>query len=166
MYFLYGLVFIKFFQTIQALSAVRLGLFTALAIAAIVFGALNVRDFVRYKPGGVGTEMPIFMRPRVKKIMSAITSTIGPYIIAAGILSVFGITETVPILLLYNLVFVVPLIAIVLGVYLGTGRVHDFYMWKEKNIRRMHLAAGIIILGLGIYMLLESLQILSTGFFT
>ncbi len=117
------------------------------------------------------------MRPRVKKMMSTITSTkgafvtgllvtvfllpctIGPYIIAAGILSVFEMAETIPTLLLYNLVFIVPLIAIVTGVYLGTGRVHDFYLWKDRNIGKLHLISGIIILGLGIYMLLESLGI-------
>lgn len=177
MYFLYGLLFIKFFQVVQALSAARFWLFRALAVAAIVFGTLNIRDFARYKPGGIGTEMPLFMRPRLKKIMSGITSTkgafitglvvtvfllpctIGPYIIAAGILSVFDLLETVPVLALYNLVFIIPLIAIVAGVYLGTGRVHDFYLWKERHITKLHLVAGIIILGLGIYMLLESLGI-------
>jgi len=172
MYFLYGLVFIKFFQTVQVLAAARFWLFNILAVAAIVFGALNIRDFVRYKPGGIGTEMPLFMRPRVKKMLSAITSTrgalvagllvsvfllpctIGPYIIAAGILSVFGIAETVPILLLYNLIFIIPLIAIVLGVYFGTRGVQDFYQWKERNIHKLHLVAGILILGIGIIMLL------------
>ena len=65
-YFLYGLVIIKFFHVIQALALVKFWLFKALAVAAIIFGALNIRDFIRYKPGGVGTEMPLLMRPKVK----------------------------------------------------------------------------------------------------
>ena len=172
MYFLYGLVFIKFFQVIQALSVIKFWLFRGLGIAAIVFGVLNIRDFIRYKPGGLGTEMPLLMRPKVKKIIYGITSTkgafitgllvtvfllpctIGPYIIAAGILSVFDMVENVPILLLYNLVFILPMLGIVGGVYLGLGRVHDIYMWKERNISKLHLIAGIIILGLGIAILL------------
>jgi rhodanese-related sulfurtransferase len=171
-YFLYGLVFIKFFHLVQALSTVRFWLFKGLAVGAIVFGILNIRDFVRYKPGGLGTEMPLLLRPRVKKILSRITSTrgafltgvfvtvfllpctIGPYVIAAGILSVFDMVQTAPILLLYNLVFIVPMLAIVGIVYFGLGRVHDVYLWKEKNITKLHLIAGIIILGLGIAMLL------------
>ena len=171
-YFLYGLVFIKFFHIVQALSAVRFWLFRGLAVACIVFGVLNIRDFVRYKPGGLGTEMPLLMRPRVKKILSRITSTrgafitgafvtifllpctMGPYIIAAGILSVYDMIRTAPILLLYNLVFILPMLAIVGIVYLGLGRVHDVYLWKEKNITKLHLIAGCIILGLGIVMLL------------
>ncbi len=171
-YFLYGLVFIKFFHLVQALSTVRFWLFKGLAVGAIVFGVLNIRDFVRYKPGGLGTEMPLLLRPRVKKILSRITSTrgafltgvfvtvfllpctIGPYVIAAGILSVFDMVQTAPILLLYNLVFIVPMLAIVGIVYFGLGRVHDVYLWKEKNITKLHLIAGCIILGLGIAMLL------------
>jgi thiol-disulfide isomerase/thioredoxin len=171
-YFLYGLVFIKFFHIVQALSAVRFWLFRGLAVACIVFGALNIRDFVRYKPGGLGTEMPLLLRPRVQKILSRITSTrgafltgvfvtvfllpctIGPYIIAAGILSVYDMIQTAPILLLYNLVFILPMLAIVGIVYFGLGKVHDVYLWKEKNITKLHLIAGLIILGLGIVMLL------------
>jgi len=165
-YFLYGLVFIKFFHVVQASW-----LFKGLAVAAIVFGILNIRDFVRYKPGGLGTEMPLLLRPRVKKILSRITSTrgafltgvfvtifllpctMGPYIIAAGILSVYDMVQTAPILLLYNLVFIIPMLAIVGIVYFGLGRVHDVYLWKERNITKLHLIAGIIILGLGIAML-------------
>jgi rhodanese-related sulfurtransferase len=171
-YFLYGLVFVKFFHLVQALSAVRFWLFRGLAIACIVFGALNIRDFVRYKPGGLGTEMPLLLRPRVQKILSRITSTrgafltgvfvtifllpctIGPYIIAAGILSVYDMIQTAPILLLYNLIFILPMIAVVGVVYFGLGRVRDVYLWKEKNITKLHLIAGCIILGLGIAMLL------------
>jgi thiol-disulfide isomerase/thioredoxin len=171
-YFLYGLVFIKFFHIVQALSAVRFWLFKGLAVACIVFGVLNIRDFVRYKPGGLGTEMPLLLRPRVQKILSRITSTrgafltgvfvtvfllpctMGPYIIAAGILSVFDMIQTAPILLLYNLVFILPMLAVVGVVYLGLGRVRDVYLWKERNITKLHLIAGIIILGLGIAMLL------------
>jgi len=172
MYLIYGLVFIRLFQVIQALAVVKFGLFRGLAIAAIVFGVFNIRDFVRYKPGGVGTEMPLLMRPRVKRILSKITSTkgafiagllvtvfllpctIGPYIIAAGILSVFDMVSTAPILLLYNLVFILPFLGIVGGVYLGMRRVQDIYLWKERNISKLHLVAGCIILGLGIFMLL------------
>jgi hypothetical protein len=183
MYFLYGLVFIRFFQLIQVLAPVRFWLFTALAIAAIVFGALNIRDFVKYKPGGLGTEMPLLLRPKVKKLLANITSvrgaavagvlvtvfllpcTIGPYIIAAGILSTYDMVKNVPILLFYNLIFVLPFIGITGSVYLGLGRVQDVYKWKERNISKLHLAAGILIMGLGIYMLLESLKVLGTGFF-
>ncbi|MBA7629126.1 hypothetical protein ES703_36624 [subsurface metagenome] len=177
MYLVYGLLLIKFYQEIQQLKDVGDGIYRGLSVAAIVFGALNIRDFVRYKPGGIGTEMPLFMRPRVKKIINNITSTkgafvtglivtffllpctIGPYVIASKIMADVPLAEGVPMLLLYNLIFIIPLTIIVSGVYLGTSRIHDFYLWKERNISKLHLIAGIILLGLGIFMLLESLGI-------
>ena len=173
LYFLYGLVIIKFFQVIQALTAVRLFVFKGLGVAAMVFGVLNIRDFVRYKPGGLGTEMPLLMRPRVQRMLSKITSikgaflvgvfvtifllpcTIGPYVIAGGILSVFEMMKTVPPLLLYNFIFILPMLAIVGGVYLGLRRVEDISSWKDRNITKLHLVAGILMLGIGIVLFLE-----------
>lgn len=49
MYFFYGLVIIRFFQLIQALTNIRLGLYKALGVAAIILGVLNLKDFIRYK---------------------------------------------------------------------------------------------------------------------
>ena len=172
LYFVYGLVIIKFFQVVQALTQVRIWIFKSLGVAAIVFGVLNIRDFIRYRPGRLGTEMPLLMRPRVQKILLRVTSirgafsvgvfvtlfllpcTIGPYVIAGGILSVFEMMENIPPLLLYNLIFILPMMAIVGGVYLGLGRVEDVASWKERNIGKLHLVAGSLILGLGIAMTL------------
>ena len=80
--------------------------------------------------------------------------TIGPYVIAGGILSVFEMMENVPPLLLYNLIFVLPMLGIVGGVYLGFRRVEDFSSWKDRNISKLHLVAGILMLGIGIVMFL------------
>lgn len=168
MYLIYGFIIIKFFQIIQALTAVRLILYKILGLAAIILGILNIKDFIKYKPGGFGTEMPMFMRPKLKKIVSEVTSpkgafvvgvfvtlfllpcTIGPYIVAGGILSFLDFIQTIPWLLFYNLIFILPMIAITLIVYFGFTEVKDVYGWRNKNIRYIHLAAGLIILGLGL----------------
>ncbi|MBD3310303.1 hypothetical protein GF351_03735 [Candidatus Woesearchaeota archaeon] len=171
MYMFYGLVIIKFFQLVQILTSVRIWMYKILGIVAILLGALNVKDFVKYKPGGVCTEMPISMRPKVKNIISGITSpkgafvvglfvtvfllpcTIGPYVIAGGILSAYELIQTIPPLMLYNLIFVLPMFAITLMVYAGFAKVEDVSGWKEKNIRYLHLIAGVIMFGLGLAML-------------
>ena len=182
MYLIYGLIIIKSFQLIQALTFVRLWLYKILGGAAIILGIFNIRDFLQYKgcklgicqkkSGSFPTEMPTFLRPRVKKIISGITSpkgaflvgafvtifllpcTIGPYIICGGILCPLGILKSLPYLLLYNLIFILPMLVIVLIVYLGVKKVEDVSSWKEKNIRYLHLIAGLIILILGIAMVL------------
>lgn len=171
MYFFYGLVIIKFFQTIQVLTSVKIWIYKFLGIVAILLGILNIRDFLKYKPGGFLTEMPMFLRPRLKKIISGITSpkgafgvgifvtlfllpcTIGPYIICGGILSACELVEIFPWLLIYNFIFILPMLAIIGLIYLGLRKVEDVSAWKEKNIKYLHLIAGLIIFGLGVAMI-------------
>ena len=171
-YFIYGLIIVKFFQIVQALTAIKLILYKILGILAIILGFLEVKDFIHYKPGGLATEMPLSWRPKVKALISGITSprgafgigafcavfllpcTIGPYIIAGGILSILKILESVPWLLLYDAIFVIPMIAITLAVWVGATTVERVSGWREKNIRYLHLIAGLIMLGIGIGMLL------------
>jgi len=172
MYFLYGLLIVRFFQIIQALTLTRLWLYKILGGVAIILGFFNIMDFIKYKPGRIGTEIPLFLRPKVKKIISQVTSpkgafgvgmfvtlfllpcTIGPYIICGGILCSFGLLEVFPWLLLYNLIFILPMLIIVGLIYWGLKRVEDVSGWKDKNIRYLHLIAGIIMAGLGIAMVL------------
>ena len=60
----------------------------------------------------------------------------------------------IPILLLYNIFFVLPLIIITLLMYFGFASVEKATEWKEKNTRRLHLVAGLIMLILGIIVVL------------
>ncbi len=171
-YFVYGLIIIKFFQIVQMLTSLRLLLYKLVALFAVVLGYLHVKDFINYKPGGFLTEMPMSLRPIVQKIINGITSpkgafftgafvtlfllpcTIGPYIIAGGILSFMDIIETFPWLALYNAVFVLPMLLITLIVYAGLAQVKNIKEWRDKNIKYIHLLSGIIMMALGIGMAL------------
>ncbi|MAG10829.1 hypothetical protein CMI44_00755, partial [Candidatus Pacearchaeota archaeon] len=146
-------------------------IYNGLAIFAMLIGALSIKDFFMYKPGSLVTEMPIFMRPKVKRIINRITSakgafiigflvtlfllpcTIGPYIVASGLLSELGTLGALPWLLYYNLVFVLPMLIIVGLIYLGFRKVDEVSGWKERNIRLLHLIAGILLFGVGIGLL-------------
>lgn len=170
-YSFYGIVLVQFFKTFAEFLGRSSGyVYSGLAILAMILGALNVKDFFFYKKGSFATEMPIFLRPKVKRTIEKITSawgafiigflvtlfllpcTIGPYIIASGLISGLKFLETIPWLLYYNLIFVLPMIIITLIVYFGFARVEDVSGWKEKNIRKLHLIAGILLflVGLGI----------------
>jgi len=172
MYLFYGLVIIKFFQLVQAITSVRLILYKVLGIAAILLGIFNIKDFISYKPGGFATEMPMIMRGKMKKVISGVTSpkgaffvglfvtvfllpcTIGPYVVAGGILSAMDLVKAIPALLLYNFVFVLPMIIITVAIYFGMSKIEDVSEWKDKNIKYLHLFAGTIMFILGILMLL------------
>tara|TARA_Y100000034_G_C6837171_1_gene378438 strand:+ start:510 stop:1208 length:699 start_codon:yes stop_codon:yes gene_type:complete len=168
-YFFYGLIIIQLFKSfIEFTSIIYPYLTKTLAILAILLGVFNIKDFIRYKPGGLATEMPLKIRPRVKQIIKKITSpkgaffigilvtlfllpcTIGPYIIAGGSLSTLSLIKTIPYLILYNLIFIIPMLAITLIVYAGVSTTDKVSAWKERNIKYIHLVTGILLIALGI----------------
>ena len=172
MYLFYGLVIIKSFQLIQALTSIRLLLYKILGGVAIIIGILNIKDFIKYKPGGFLTEMPLWLRPKMQNFLFKVTSpkgafvigalvtlfllpcTIGPYIITGGILSSLVLIKTIPWLLLYNIIFILPMITITIVCYVGFTTVENVSGWKNKNIRYLHLTSGLIIFSLGLAMIL------------
>ncbi len=172
-YLFYGAVIIQFFQTFAEFLRVNSGIvYKGLAIFAMILGSLNVKDYFSYHPGGLATEMPMFMRPYAKLTINRITSpggafiigflvtlfllpcTIGPYIIASGLLSNLGIIKAIPWLIYYNLLFVIPMAIIVGMVYFGFSKIEDIDGWKERNIKRLHLIAGILLFLVGLSLLL------------
>ena len=172
-YFFYGLVIVQLFRSVlQAMSEISLYLYTILGLFAVLLGILNIKDYFSYKPGGLATEMPMRMRPAVKSITSRAATTkgafvigilvtlfllpctIGPYIVTGGILAGLGLSQTIPWLLIYNMIFVLPMLAIVAIVYAGFTTVESVSGWKEKNIRYLHLVAGIVMVLIGLVLVL------------
>jgi len=165
MYLFYGLVIIRSFQVIQTLTSIRIWLYQALGAGAMLLGILKLRDFFR-------SQATCNVVPKVNKIISKITSpmgaflvgafvtifllpcTIGPYIICGGILCSLGILKAFPLLLLYNLVFVLPMLIMVLIVYFGLSKIDDISSWQARNIKYLDLITGIIIIALGVAMIL------------
>ena len=79
----------------------------------------------------------------------------GPYIVILGLLAErITLFASIPLLLIYNLFFVLPLIFITFMIYLGFVNVEKTTEWKERNIKRLHLIAGLIMLILGMLIVL------------
>ncbi len=138
---------------------------------AIVVGLFNLKDYFWYGKGFV-MEVPISWRPRMKKIIKSTTSpvgaffigflislfllpcTSGPYIIVLGMLGNTATFYTAAwMLLLYNLIFISPMIIITLAVYKGLDP-KGLEETRKKKIRLLHLIAGLIMIGMGIVILL------------
>lgn len=170
-YLIYGLILIQFFKTfIHATDSIKPYLYYGLGGLSIILGILNIKDSIRYKMGSIATEMPLFLRPKLKRLISKVTSptgafitgifvtlfllpcTIGPYIVTSGILSYLDILKALPWLLYYNIIFVLPMIAITLIIYMGYTRVENVSGWKDKHIRLLHLVAGILLALIGLLM--------------
>ncbi|MEM4702989.1 MAG: hypothetical protein QXP53_00675 [Candidatus Pacearchaeota archaeon] len=168
MYLLYGIVLIKIFSAIATIKSVALILYKVFGAIGIVLGAFNIKDFFAYGSAGFVTEVPRKWRPSMKNWIARITSpagafiigiicalfltpcTMGPYIIASGLLQPLGVLGALPLLLLYNIIFILPMLAITLAVYYGFTTVDRVSGWREKNLRLLHLVAGIILVVIGL----------------
>ncbi|MBT7928766.1 cytochrome c biogenesis protein [Candidatus Peregrinibacteria bacterium] len=166
-YFLMG---IGLYTAIQA-SGLTHNFYLIIAILAIVIGLFNLKDYLWYGKFFV-MEVPISWRPKLKLIINSVTSvpgafftgfiislfllpcTSGPYIVILGLLA-HATTKSYAIMLLafYNLIFISPMIIITTAVYFGFTDTQKAEEWRTKNIKILHLIAGIIILALGTIML-------------
>lgn len=168
-YLFYGIVLVQLFQTFTDFlrqGAIYVKYFFA-ALSMLV-GGLQIKDFFFYKRGSFATEMPLSIRPKAKRFINKITSPIGafivgfiitlflgpctmaPLLIATESLSQLGIIGALPWLLYFNLIIVLPLIIITLIIYSGFTTAEHVSEWKERNVRILHLIAGILLFGIGI----------------
>lgn len=164
-YFLFGL---GLFSAIQV-SGLSYWFYKIIGVLAIVIGLANIKDFFCYGGGGFVMEIPRGWRPKLKEMLGKVTTPLGaflmgfvvclfelpctggPYIVILGLLADrMTMWASIPLLLLYNLVFVLPLIIITLLIYFGFANVEKATKWKDNNLRILHLIAGVVMLALGI----------------
>jgi len=166
-YFLMGLGLFSILQT-TGLSHI---FHTFITILAIVVGLLNIKDYFWYGKG-ILMEIPLSWRPKLKQILNCVTSPLGafftgfvvslfelpctggPYIVILGLLAK-EVTKSTGILylLIYNLVFVSPLIILSLIIYKGLSNTTKLEKIRKEKIRLLHLISGILMLGIAIAMI-------------
>ncbi len=148
------------------------------AFVAIVAGLLEIKDFFWYGqwfslqmiPGGaerikkysVAMEKMETRHPVLSLAVSGflgifvvfveLPCTGAPYLAILGMLSKGEYAAGIPLLLLYNLVFVLPLFVIIGLVYFGyTSKMLE--KWRKENRGMMRLGIGLFLLMLGAYMI-------------
>ena len=73
MYLFYGFIIIQAINSFTTqIMRISPYLYDGFAVLLMIIGALNIKDFFSYRAGSFATEMPIWMRPKVKKIISKI----------------------------------------------------------------------------------------------
>jgi len=137
---------------------------------AIIIGLFNLKDYFWYGKGFL-MEVPLSWRPKMKSLIRAVVSpwgafgsgflvslfllpcTSGPYIVILGLLAkkIF-LAQTVGYLLLYNLIFILPMILLTLAVYKGfsPSKAEEI---RQKRLRVLHLIAGLLMIVMGIAVL-------------
>lgn len=140
----------------------------------IIVWLANLKDFFWYKKGFV-MEVPISRRPTMKKVIDKAVSPLWAFIVGF-IVSLFLLPCTSGpyftilwylaaesknlnsrgyiYLIIYNLVFILPMIAIALLVWLWYKSAEELAAVKTKNTKLIHLIVWLLMLGLWIYVLL------------
>lgn len=152
----------------------------AVALLVITGGLLEVKDFFWYGKGQslmipeqyaekIADKMDNLSIPAaiILGIFVAaveLPCTGGPYLAILTVISQQGVNMTAYALMaLYNLIFVMPLIIIMVMAYLGSYKVSEMKEWKHMNKSKMRMAAGILMVLLGWVLLVLATGIIRFG---
>jgi len=148
------------------------------AAIAIIAGLLEIKDYFWYGkgftlqmfPGGAKrlefyTQKIEAMKTKHPAILFLLTALLGifvvlvelpctgaPYFAILGLLSQGAFSAAVPLLLLYNFIFIVPLFVIIGISYFGTSS-ERLEAWRKEHRGLMRLGIGLFLVVLGTYML-------------
>ena len=179
-YFLVGLGVFQFIQSLIIFSVFSKILYILIALLAFVLGVLSLVDFVKARKGkakDMFLQLPGFIKSRIQKTIREKVRT-EKFVIAAFITGVVvsllelactgqvylptlcfvvGVPElrnnAILYLLLYNLMFVVPLIIVFVVTYFGTSS-SSLANFMQRNIAPVKLLTSILFFGLCAFLLI------------
>ncbi|HEY1074659.1 MAG TPA: hypothetical protein VGE59_03105 [Patescibacteria group bacterium] len=140
--------------------------YLSLAVGGLVIfaGLLEIKDFYWYGRG-FSLEIPVFFSKKIHKfakratvpgviLLGAFVSGVelpctgAPYLAIITLLSLNFNAQAFFMLVLYNIIFVAPLIVILAMVALGV-KVSHIKRWKQDNKHYMRLGIGLLLICLG-----------------
>jgi cytochrome c biogenesis protein CcdA len=170
-YFAMGFILYSVLGLTVGTRAFREPFILVVSSLAILVGLWQMKDLLWYGKWFT-IEVPERWKPSVKKITTSVASvpgafliglanavflapcTSGPYIV---ILTLLAQTTTriqgVLWLLLYNLIFILPMIAITLLVHFGFTSTARIERWRTTQLGKLHFTTGLVMFLLGIGMI-------------
>lgn len=167
-YLVAGLILLPLLQGLGKISTTIYAVIGALIILA---GLVELKDFFAY---GRGFSLQLIpgashrIKMYANKISASLAGAFGlgifvalvelpctgaVYLAILSILSLSGITfSALTFLILYNLIFVAPLIVILFLVYKGSSTV-ELEAWRKRHRHLMRLIIGLMLVGLGAWMI-------------
>jgi cytochrome c biogenesis protein CcdA len=154
------------------------GFYWVAAIIAILAGLLEIKDFFWYGKG-FSLQMIPGASERIKRytqkietwqehypklsflfvgilgifvVLVELPCTGAPYFAVLALLSKGSYGTAIPYLLLYNFVFIIPLLVVVAIAYFGTTS-ERLEEWRQKHRGFMRLSVGLFLIALGAYMI-------------
>jgi cytochrome c biogenesis protein CcdA len=160
-------------------TAVSAGVDWVAAIIDIIAGLLEIKDFFAYGKGftlqmipGAADRIKLYTskieklyanHPRwsfvfvgllgVFVVLVELPCTGAPYFAVINLLQQGAYATAVPMLLLYNFIFIIPLFFIIGLSYFGNTE--KIKAWRDRNKGAMRLGIGIVLIALGIYMIMS-----------
>jgi len=169
-YISYFLMGIGIFAAIQS-AGVQRPFIIAVSSLAILLGLWNMKDYFAYGKW-FSVEVPQRWRPTVKRITASVVSipgaflvgvldslfllpcSSGPYIAILALLSkTTSRTQGMLYLLLYNFIFILPLLGIMLAVHFGFTTTARAERWRSARLGKLHLITGAMMFLLGVSMM-------------
>ncbi len=173
-YLLIGIGFLEFTVSFGFSVAV----YWIAAVIAIIAGILEIKDYFWYGKGfslqiipGGAARIKYYTKKienlNKKNIYLAYLSAIplgifvtlvelpctgAPYLAVLAIIGAGNLTQGIPLLLVYNLIFILPLFFIIGFAYFGkTSKTME--KWRKKHRGLMRLSMGLFLIALGAYMI-------------
>ncbi len=168
-YFVAGLLLLP---VISQLGRVSTTVYVVIGVILIIAGILEIKDFFFY---GKGISLAIFpsAAKRIEMFVQNITGKLSTsfflgvfvalvelpctgavYLGVLALVSISGLTvNNFLLLFIYNLLFVLPLIVILLLIYRG-GQTEQFEKLRDKYKGYMRLATGLLLIVLGGWMIM------------
>ncbi len=171
-YFFIGYLLVEVFSKISLFLQSRFYINVALSIFAIILGIYQIISYFKELKF---LKVPKFGEKKIKEIIASLYSpigaiflaifslifltpcTMGPYVIACGILSNCSFFELLILLTIYNAIFVLPLVIIFLIVYFGILKAEKILKSRKKIERTISLITGILLIIIGFIILFEYL---------
>ncbi len=172
-----GLGLIYFLSEIPILIAEYISIVVGLLV--ILAGMIEIKDYFWYGKG-FSLQIPHYFAMKIQKWSSSKTTFLGvmflgafvaavelpctgaPYLAIITVLKINFDLTAFGLMILYNIIFVAPLIFI-LAMVLGGAKISSVQKWKEDAKGAMRLAIGLLLVALGWILILISNGVINFG---
>lgn len=176
-YLIAGLGLVYFLSEIPILIAEYLSI--AVGILVILAGLLEIKDYFWYGKG-FSLQIPHYFAMKIQEMSTSKTTVIGvmllgafvaavelpctgaPYLAIITVLRINFDLTAFGLMVLYNLIFVAPLI-IILAMVAGGAKISSVQKWKEESKGAMRLGMGLLLIALGWILILIANGVINFG---
>ena len=137
---------------------------TIVGVAVIALGLIEIKDFFWYGKG-ISLEIAPAYKEKLTNMATKISwlgiisiggfvamvelpCTGGPYLAVTAMLAKSFDMQAFIYLVIYNFIFVLPLLVILILLYYGTSTT-KLKLWRQKNRKWMNLSTGLLMISLG-----------------